>query len=465
MYILKNAVKNLGRNKGRNILMAVIIFIIILTTVVSIIINTTTAEIINDYKTRFGAEVAIDLDYDKLAQSGQMGVDDITTSQYIEFGESDLLLSSVYEAKISGQLINMEVLDGDLSAGNGMSGAYGDGGVGGSEQDSSMPNMSLLASSRSDISDEFKSGARKIPDGEYPAGENECMISEQLAKLNNLSVGDTIQLKDMGQSPKTYTLTISGIFEDYTTDYLDDEEPFRLPWNNRHNEVFVSIDTITAMGMLENDNRALTAVYTLKAPSDLEAFKAELTAKGLPSYYKVTSDESGYKTVVGPVEEMSKITNTFLIVILILGGVILVVLSTMAIRERKYEIGVLRAMGMGKVKVAIGFLCESLIITSLCLILGLGVGALVSQPVADTLLESQIQIAEEAEFSGNVQQVGGTFSNLRERQRLSEVEISMSGEAILTIVIIALALGLVSSLSGILYITKYEPMKILSERN
>lgn len=84
-------------------------------------------------------------------------------------------------------------------------------------------------------------------------------------------------------------------------------------------------------------------------------------------------------------------TNTFLIVVLVLSSMILILLSTLAIRERKYEIGVLRAMGL---------LTEMLAITGICLILGLVIGMVASQPIA-----------------------------------------------------------------GIMYITKYEPIKILSERN
>ena len=41
----------------------------------------------------------------------------------------------------------------------------------------------------------------------------------------------------------------------------------------------------------------------------------------------------------------------------------------------------------------------------------------------------------------------------------------MDGEAVAKIAVIALVLAGVSSLVGILYITKYEPIKILSERN
>ena len=59
MYILKNAFKNLCRNKGRNFLVGIILFLIILGISVSIIINTTTNAIIDNYKQRFGCNVLI----------------------------------------------------------------------------------------------------------------------------------------------------------------------------------------------------------------------------------------------------------------------------------------------------------------------------------------------------------------------------------------------------------------------
>jgi len=57
MYIFTNALKNIARNKGRNILMGAIILAIIVTTVISLIINTASVSMIEDYKTRFGVKV------------------------------------------------------------------------------------------------------------------------------------------------------------------------------------------------------------------------------------------------------------------------------------------------------------------------------------------------------------------------------------------------------------------------
>lgn len=45
----------------------------------------------------------------------------------------------------------------------------------------------------------------------------------------------------------------------------------------------------------------------------------------------------------------------FLIVILAIGAIVLIVLNIFNIRERKYEVGVLTAIGMKKSRVAISF--------------------------------------------------------------------------------------------------------------
>ena len=48
-------------------------------------------------------------------------------------------------------------------------------------------------------------------------------------------------------------------------------------------------------------------------------------------------------------------------VILIIGGIILAVLNVFNIRERKYEIGVLAAIGMKKTKIALQYAIELLV--------------------------------------------------------------------------------------------------------
>ena len=73
---------------------------------------------------------------------------------------------------------------------------------------------------------------------------------------------------------------------------------------------------------------------------------------------------------------------TLLIVVLAVGAV---VLNLFNIRERKYEVGVLTAIGVKKVKVAAQFAIELLIVTMCGIALGVAGGAVASVPVSNQL--------------------------------------------------------------------------------
>jgi len=78
MYILQNALQNIGRNRGRNILIGLVMLAIIATTVICLVITNTAEAIINDYKTRFGAEVFLSPDIARLnAEGRRMGRDSL----------------------------------------------------------------------------------------------------------------------------------------------------------------------------------------------------------------------------------------------------------------------------------------------------------------------------------------------------------------------------------------------------
>ena len=203
------------------------------------------------------------------------------------------------------------------------------------------------------------------------------------------------------------------------------------------------------------------AVYFLKRPGLLIEFESELRSKGLPDEYSVNTDESAFETVVEPIESLNKLALTFLVIILILGAAIMTLMSIIAIRERKYEIGVLRAMGMKKKKVAFGLWTEIIVITCICFALGIGAGAALSQPVSDTIL---------ADHTVSVDERSSTLSDRLNAEagvaeKSVEVNISVNGITALEIFAVSILLASITGVISVKRITKYEPIKILMERN
>jgi len=448
MYIFQNALKNVVRNKGRNILLGSIIFALIASTVVALMIVNTSDRIIDEYKGQFGIEVTIERNtqtFVDMRQRGEasMGIT-ITNEQYIAFADSELLQRSEI---MNSTLVYSETLTainqtGELRAGNGYVIA---------------PTMQLQGNNWED----FVNGHRVLVEGEMPVRINECIISEDLAGLNDIALGDTIQLSGvvmeqaaaMGFVPPTHELVVTGIY------FCSSEsvETWGSTITIRQNEVLTVPETIPGASII--------ARYYLNDPSGLEAFEQELRDKGLHPIFDVNTDADIYDAIVGPVEGMRGIVMTFMIVVLVLGAIILILISSIAIRERKYEIGVLRAMGMKKIKVAAGLWYEMIVITVICLMIGTLAGSLAAQPVSNRLLIQQSENAQNLQESLFVGRDLGSISRVVNDDPITEVNVTIGVDTIFQLLLISLLLASVSGFAAISRITKYEPIKILMERN
>ncbi|MCL2427067.1 MAG: ABC transporter permease [Oscillospiraceae bacterium] len=470
MYILHHALKNLIRNKGRNILIGLVLTAIIAASVVGLVINNTASAVIDDYRTRFSSQVRIIPDFGFFrARYGGMGIGYharavIPSEQALAFAESQYLSGYVMTAlKNLGSDYIYPIGDRDLFPSERISGF-------GMEGDAPVRATFRVMGN---MWDEFETGERTMREGRMPQAVGEAVISHELAELNGLSVGDEIEMLHAAFIPEigamyirnvSITYTISGIFLDFT----DIEAGFfgaPVPMFHRRNEILTTLGTITqSLGDGAVAIMLVTPTYYLRDPAYLPYFEAEIRTKGLADTFHVSADIDSFRAIVEPVEGLRSVFVTFVVIVLVLGTVILVLLSWIAIRERKYEIGVLRAMGMKKGKVVRGFLYEMGVLTIICLTLGLVAGAAVSQPVADNLLQQQVAIA------GRAVPVGQYTADLplgfiAPVEPLSEISLHLGAVTMVQIAAIALLLAFIASAMGIVNITRYEPIKILVERD
>lgn len=466
MYILKNALKNLRRNKGRNILLGIIMVAILSCTAISIIINTTANGIIEDYKNKFGSEVFIQANQEK--QNEKISKDtynpedfNISNEVYEELAKSEHIKEALMSSSFRGFSEDIKAIDQEDKENTNMGNVITMG-PNGNQPSSNMklPNLNILGGLNPAGTKEFESGARKITEGKFPENEGEAIISEDFAKLNNLKVGDKLKIEnpqDQSDS-KVLELTVSGIYFDGVK---AEDIGFKHPMLNRKNEIITTYNTLKEYDKKVNDGSvAIDAKYYLKDPDLLEAFNEEAHEKGLNDLYDVSIDANSYNNIVKPVEGLKNISNIFMALVLGFGGSILILISVLSIRERKYEIGVLRAMGMKKGKVALGLIFETLSMISISLVMGLSIGSFSAQPVSNILLKSQLEAKND--MSSSFMFTVGAQNNV---PKLESLDIYLNGEAILSIVLIALLIGVISASIGILYINRYEPRKILTERN
>lgn len=236
----------------------------------------------------------------------------------------------------------------------------------------------------------------------------------------------------------------------------------------------------------------LNGTYAFDSVSDYEKFQDEVKEMGLSDDYTVSSsDLTSYEESLEPLQHLSEYAGYFLMVILAIGAVILIVLHIFAIRERKYEIGVLAAIGMKKWKIAVQFLTESLCITFCALIIGAGIGAVSSVPVTNHLLAQQIEssssFGQEQWFGRETGAQGSTEAPEQpggSKEKAEAPEVSNAGgpgfaqaanyvssissatdmQVILEMMGIGILLTLISGCTALIFIMRYDPLKILSNR-
>ena len=404
----------------------------------------------------------------------------------------------------------------------------------------SMGDFNLTGYTVEESMMKFKNGTATITGGamiDVSSADMNCLISNEVAVFNSLAVGDKITLSNPGKDDETYTFTVAGIYTDTGSAETGDapmfataQDPANLicisyPALQKIEENSSSVATTgkNAMGMETTTalSGQISHTFVFSGLEDYEKFSAELTEKGLENYTLTSSDLSDYNrqiseiesTMTGleetinsfdyterliPIQNLSKFAATMFWVILAIGALILIVINVFNIRERKYEVGVLTAIGIKKGKVALQFVTELLCVTMIAIVLGSGVGAAASVPVADYLLSDrveQIQAADEekkaaeqeaAEQEQNDRFPGGMPGNIQGGQRLpgtqpenntdilsayqkdtnylNKINATFNFAILMQLIGIGILLTVISSLAAVVFVMRYEPLKILANR-
>lgn len=193
--------------------------------------------------------------------------------------------------------------------------------------------------------------------------EKVCVVSQELAVFNNLSVGDTIVLTNPLVDTETYELKVVGFYESSSNN--DFSMSMFGKSQDPANQIYMSaaalqiiLDASEEVSTTiidetigrESESKivgSIEATYVFENVEKYTAFDGEARALGLDDAYTISSsDLTAFENSLTPLKTLSTMSGWFLVVILIIGAIILIVLNIFNVRERKYEVGVLTAMGM-----------------------------------------------------------------------------------------------------------------------
>lgn len=578
MFVVKNAWKSVTRNKGRNILVIIIVTIIATAATIGLSIRQAATTARNTGLENTTVTAQISLDREKLisesrnqsnssesdasqSSNGKPNFDSmrsalsdkqLSLTDYQKYANASSAVKSTYYMETTGLSATDDfqpVSDStsstntsDSASSNDMSSSNGSGESDASDQSGEgRPNVggidggkdfggtsmvsgdfSLVGFSSDEAVSNTSNGSFTMVDGKVfgydKSSDGDAIISKSLADFNTLSVGDTISVADPNDTDTTYQLTIVGIYKNSTDSTQQMGGPMASNASDPANAIYTSVSTLRSLGLdadADTDSAArLNYTYVFSSKSDYEAFCEDAINAGLNDDYAVSSaDVENYESSLVPLNNLSKFALTLLIVVLAVGGVVLVVITLLNVRERKYEIGVLAAIGVNKVKVAAQFTLELLIVTMIGLALGACAGAVASVPVSNQLLASQIEQQQSqqtnqreqfgrdmqgsADGSGTGAQDSGNAndsSNSTDSQnsdsasnqnsampgkggngpegmmdRAVNYASSVNATVNLTVVgqllLVGLGLTLIAALVAVVFVLRYEPLQILADRS
>lgn len=542
MYIVKNALRCIGRSKGRNVLIGIIALVISVSACIGLSIRQA-AESAKE-STLEELNITATISYDRNSMMNNMmggpGMDgggfdrdqfadrmgdasNLTLEEYQTYASAETVQDFYYTltASFNGTDDFLPVTDEtddteNTSNMNGFGGGMGFPG-GGRDNVFASSDFSVIGYSSDTAMTAFVDGTASVLEGgtmfEENTTEKVCVISEELAIFNNLSVGDKIILTNPSVESETYELEIVGFY----TSSANNEFSMSMFGKSQDpaNQIYMSANalqtildasdeasvTITNEYTGRESDSAVTgrisATYVFENTEDYYAFEDEVRSLGLEDSYTVSSaDLTAFENSLTPLNTLSKMAGWFLVVILAIGSIILVVLNIFNVRERKYEVGVLTAMGMKKWKVAAQFMFEILVVTMIAVVIGAGIGAVSSMPVTNVLLAEQVEnqtsqknqrdenFGRPGNFGGEMPEMPGMpdrptdmpdnnrgdrnpFADMFDdaTNYITEVNSAMNLTVVVQMIGVGLLLTLVASMVSVTFIMRYDPLKILANRD
>lgn len=195
--------------------------------------------------------------------------------------------------------------------------------------------------------------------------EDVAVIGSAMATKNSLSVGSTFT------AYSGTTIKVVGIYK------TDDT------FNN--SGVYVPLKTLQRLS--EQTDAVTSSTVTVDSSDNLATATSDIkTALGTSA--DVTNSQDIADATTKPLESVKQIALFSLIGAIVAGAVIILLMMLMIVRERRREIGVMKAIGSSNLKIMWQFIVESITLTAMALVIGAGIGIAAATPLTNALVDN-----------------------------------------------------------------------------
>ncbi len=525
MNLFKRGFASITRKPGKTAILMVLIFVLCNIIAGAISVKNAINNTHQAMQDKLSIEVSASLDIDAIRQNNNGASGDITniaslTPDIIKsIGSSEYVKSYDYYTNLSLTSDTVDLVESDSSSSqsSNQSGNQGSGRGGfGDFMGGSNGGFAVKGGENPKVTDIENGDAslyqgKTFSDDQINNGENVVLISKDLAEANNLSVGDTITMTrslykitagdngsgrqriDRNATPAktlSFDFTIVGIFDAPAELTTTSDGTLQESQSSLVNTIYTSNAAVNKINdEITKEEKAIngenvrttfnqyTPTYVLKNPDDLALFTSIEKSK-LPTNYKFSDNSSTYNDATAPMTNLGWIAGIILYVAIGATVLILSLLITLFLRDRRHEMGIYLSLGERKFKIASQILMEVLCIAIISVTLSIFSGNLLAKNISGGMLQNQI-VQEQQKASESAQNnrgpngmsfggmMGGNNQNSQSdilgttEEMKNTYAVTLDMNVILLIYVVGLGTVIISTLTPIVYTLRLKPKKIL----
>jgi putative ABC transport system permease protein len=265
-----------------------------------------------------------------------------------------------------------------------------------------------------------------------------ALVGSDLATKNSLTTGSTFTAYGK-------TITVKGIFKT----------------GNKFQDSGIIMPLATIQTLTSQTGAVSSVTATVDSSDNVSAVVTSLKT-ALSDKADITSQAEVAAASVSSLQSISSLALAGVIGATVAGAVIVLLAMVMIVRERRHEIGVIKAIGGTNRKVIGQFVTEALTLTVIGAIVGLALGVLVSGPMTNSLVSSS-QSSTSSSTSTTRGETGGAimrgFNHIG--SNFTQVTSSITPQVFVIAIGITLVIAVIGSAVPAWFIARIRPAEVL----
>jgi putative ABC transport system permease protein len=268
-----------------------------------------------------------------------------------------------------------------------------------------------------------------------------ALVGTTLATKNNLTLGSTFTAYGT-------TIKVIGLYDTGTT------------FGN--NQIIMPLATVQTLSA--QPDAVTAATLNVDSISNVDSVTTAVKSS-LGSAADVTNAAAQAQTTITPLQNIQTISLYSLIGAVIAGAAIILLTMIMIVRERRREIGVIKAIGASNVKVVLQFMAEAVTLTLLGAVVGIILGVVAGNPITKLLVNNTSSTTTAAVQGGARAFGGGGGGGLRAgggfQRGISNVHAVVGWSILLYGLAAALIIAVLGSVFASFFIAKIRPAEVM----